>query len=967
MRGKLVLTTLIFATSALCFLYWTGSRQVRPPPLTQDADRLPLPQDDADVSRMLAQLPEATPEPAQQDEAVGGGGNITEDVILPSSGVQGKYNNPRSMVGFPGKEVFVKDVVDDHIYKELPDATATRDVLLDDYGDWSRLYKGTIATTLDGHPQPGDDIRRSDSQKPFRTFVQRSFRRSILSVNRLTKLLRLLNEGKDDDSLGLTDKKDANATIVRFAWCVRVAASLWRSKNDDGNERTRVSLSYFLKPGDGHTCDRLRAHDVQLCGKMFTPALVEGLLVTFFDSTTESVPRTHSPTDPAVLSVLRVLQRVCTPVDKRIELSELANKSLRFTPRKIPFGRVNVSNLPAGSQRRWPMILQGARAGLLSGSIRQVQMPRIAKKQEYVGEGTCDNSVREGGNGWTTEAFRLSILMDAEDVLELYAKDSHFFKAIVSSDSEQAKFLRGLLSSSHQSVACMVSVQNPALTFMRRSRWLLDAYRPFASELDLVGPNHEPKSFKRRPAMYRDDKPPTSDEFDLVVNRFVAGKKGFYTIKQLCGAIFYELRNVCLSPDGHGMSGFDAQGKPPASPDELRDERRQKIRGIRVMPRLTRPKFFLDKPLILHLVQFQSNNVGHVMYRINMLTNLIRNFFSENRTFDSISNVEEALIGMYVVPSALDTFGSSNSYKLYHQALDMSWFSVAALNVTRRRADEEEHDVCFRRAYLGMETAYMYHSKGGSGMAQKKMREAAAISQSLVARGLENLRNRLLRCYGMKFDINSGPQNPFVWHVASPSPAAPPPPWHVVVIVRTQRRIANQDILLAVLAAYMGVKHEALADGSSFRLIDPASRREVRVTIADYEFLLPQQQLELTSTAHVLFGVHGTAFQWMIAMQPGGVLVEFQFGGLGCIDGGINQDGIRMLCEFGKTSLAAGLSHIAVRYARPESIFLGPANTNWDVVVDTKHFLDIIASTMCLLEKGPRGARFCHGVLNATA
>jgi hypothetical protein len=1009
---------LVFATLSVLLwgLFSSGRRsnlgtKLLPPRQVQD--------DDATVDSLLGRLVDTTKrEPAP----------TTEDPNAPLAEIEQplevinkdrKYNNPSSVVGFPGNQRLVREVVDENIFRELPDPTVLGSLnrrmppLLNDYGDWSRIFGGNSSHAFDGKPLPTDYARNrhGDAFKAIRTYEQRKARRLGLSVNRLTKLLRLLyaaasssptGGGGDAEAQLLLAPTKAKRTIVRFAWCMRAASSLWRSAGDgaDAADGRSSSLSFFLKSGDGRQCSDVRRRVLEQCQSFFLPSVVQRLASVFYGANgmTEAWPlRNIAATSAAAgddAATLQVLRRVFTPIDAHTEMQRLVNESLRFSPRKLPLSRVNLSQFPAMALRKGELMRLAAAHGGGLPSVTQVLMAPVARKQEYAGEAVCDFvGDRESGQpenmfhgaSWGSEAYRLSLLMDAVDVLEMYASDRDFAEEEAEGSSPQqgrGEELRiaALLDPAHPSLACMVSATNPVVEFGRRTRWMLDAHKPFAGEMALVGPNHDPVSFKRRPPMYKDDRPITNDEFDIVANRFVPGKKSFYTIKNLCGPIFYELRNVCLSPDGHGMSGFDANGRP-GSPEELRDERRQKIRGVRVAQRLTRPKYFVDRPLVLHLVQFQSNNLGHVMYRLNMLANFVRNHLSENRTFESLANDEEVLLGLYVVPSALDTFGPFNSYKLYYQALELTWFSVAALNSSRRSAEEEERDLCFRRAYLGHETAYMYHSKGGPGMAQKKIREAAGISQALVARGLTNIRNRLLSCHGMAFALDSGPENPFAFRLKSPpSPLqahqtgpllgtpASLPPWHIVVIVRSQRRIANQDILLALLALYMGVPVAGgPAPSSSVTLMDPTTRRPVRVTVADYESLLPRQQLELTSSAHVLLAVHGTALQWMISMQPGGVVIEFQFGGLGCVEGFINHDLTRILCEFGKTSLASGLSHMAVRYARPDSIFIGPSPTNWDVVVDPRQFIEVMASAMCLLEKGPRGgSRGCWPALNTS-
>lgn len=539
---------------------------------------------------------------------------------------------------------------------------------------------------------------------------------------------------------------------------------------------------------------------------------------------------------------------------------------------------------------------------------------------------------------------------------------------------------------------------NRLVSFMRRTRWMFDAFVPPFLNESLAYQSAPVRLLSATSGFNRSDeflRPPpqgmSTEEwaravdatFRIEASRTVLGKVGSYKLSQLAAPLHYELDNVCLSPAGLGISAYSAPGFPsPKLPTELRDERRNRIRQIGIRRRASIPKHFVDVPLFLSTVQYQSDNLGHVLYRLGAQQSLMRDAWgpTNHLRLPPFATADEYVVAYVVIPNAVATFGERSSIRHFYQAFNQSWLSIATTAPVAKGATVdsiEEEEVCFRKAWIGQDALYMYHSLGTSPAMRKRYLQSAQASQKKVNSFFGYLKGRLQGCMldpllaflnspataRVKDDERIHMAGLRSWTRAlAPTTTSPQQPKvlpiQVLVLQRRARRLGNLNKLLAAIALHYGVVKPVTDNITTpFELIDANfSKRPIVMTVVDVQDLPTAHQVALFSATDVLIGVHGTAFQWMLLMKRSAVVVELQYPGLGCVTQGVQGDAsnpnCRLFCEFGKTSMAAQLTHVArMTY---HGVFGDGHATKYNIIIEEPQFLATFEAALCSLHVGAR-------------
>ena len=411
-----------------------------------------------------------------------------------------------------------------------------------------------------------------------------------------------------------------------------------------------------------------------------------------------------------------------------------------------------------------------------------------------------------------------------------------------------------------------------------KSRWLLDEHVPFATEESCV------------------PVPPSSTPY-------FAAKRSHASMS------FFALNNVCISSTDGGLSakfGGVLRKYPFYRMDDMQDEKRSKIRNqLYVRNREHFPTCMVRTPVLLHPVLFQSDNLGHVMYRV-LATNYL---LTKLKKLASLGFVN-ATLGFYVTSSALHTFGAHNKYKVFYQMMGHRWFSVMspgtiteAIERQSHHQDSEADDLCFETVYVGWDILPLYPIKNYP---------YAAYLQRKYGPQYGILRSHALGCFS---------------YVSRPVRAAAP---RITWISRKKRRLLDEGSIAVEIA-----------------------RRFPRATVnvVDFDGVSVQQQIEIASHTDILIGVHGTAMQWAIVMPPRSVLVELQSPLHACTLPGINHPS-RQFCEFGQTTLMMGMTHIVHRVSSQEVVCQGNvAMSLCDIRLRANIALTVIAKGLCMFTK----------------
>lgn len=570
-------------------------------------------------------------------------------------------------------------------------------------------------------------------------------------------------------------------------------------------------------------------------------------------------------------------------------------------------------------------------------SIRELQRHKTSEDIPNSKEGVCHSVLSRFSASWrggnysvelpTPALLRIMLRLDAEDLL-----------------ADEA---------TREGSRCGTQLPlNRVITFMRRSRWLFDSFHPYMTEsAGFVSVPLRDDALPMNATLFSSDLD-LDTTFRIRPSRKVASGAQSNRMNQLIQPLYYEMNNVCLSPDGHGLSAYTPTGHPrPSIPDELRDERRTKFRRLTIRKRSKPPEFFSDIPLFLTVVTFQSDNLGHVMYRTGGQQSLIHRHLKRH------FNASQVVLGHLVHPNAVKTFGVRSSLRHFYQLWNQRWLSVGWFGQPGQEVKSEGNELCFRRAIIGHDALFMYHSQGSSPMLRKRFMMAAQFSQRNVELYFQFLRSRIATCFQSNFQNELDHARESVVSIFRP----PSNTVRILVIQRASRRLANLDRLLAALTLEFGS-----VDPSTGRITlrCPHSGRYIEVLVVDFEDLATPQQVFLFQNADIVFGIHGTAFQWMFLMKPGSVIAEVQYHALGCVTGGLHTGSnsliTRVFCEFGKTSLASQLTHISTK---SKDIFGDGHVTRYNVILQRGVFLSIINASLCSVEKGYGKASACRNLL----
>lgn len=613
----------------------------------------------------------------------------------------------------------------------------------------------------------------------------------------------------------------------------------------------------------------------------------------------------------------------------------------------------------------------GAALEAKNWTTRSISCVRVQKLDEMTlgfGEGPCLSDSPKNkfsphyaaSSDALTQSDRLRLLLriDAENVLASLM--------IADPLGNQTEAKQGAASRGGHSCG-LATPPNKIVAFMRNSRWMFDAFLPFALERDAdVSASMPPGWGSTRSG----NLPSHADKFRVTASRPVAPKSGSNKLGQILGSLHYELDNVCISPYGFGLSGYTPDGVlHPQIPPELRDETRTKIKDFTVRRRYTKPTHFIDKPLFLSFVLHHADNFGHVLYRVAAQQELLRRVVDTNTRIRQGASPDDYLVGYYVVNhESSSTYGTRASTRHLYQLWNQPWFSFANLQRPGRAAnptqDEEDSELCFRRAFIGHDGLYMYHTgTSSSENLRKRYLTAASKAQTKVNQALQFTRERFLSCMVRPLQQmlreEGNTTSSIARDVVVPtsyaevllgSTARSSRPIRILVMQRRTRRLANINQLLAALALELG---RVGAEGNVDLVDTKFSGRSIQVLLVDFEFLTTAEQATIAASADILIGMHGTGLQWMLLMQPGSVLVEIQYPGLGCvkrmITGTKSFPGLRLFCEFGKTSTAAGLTHIA--FMAPNRFGDGPLHT-FNVLLLRKTFMGLVTAALCALHRG---------------
>ena len=409
-----------------------------------------------------------------------------------------------------------------------------------------------------------------------------------------------------------------------------------------------------------------------------------------------------------------------------------------------------------------------------------------------------------------------------------------------------------------------------------KSRWLLDEHVPFATEESCI------------------PVPPSSTPY-------FAAKRSHASMS------FFALNNVCISSTDGGLSAKFGDTNSKNSfyrMNDLQDEKRSRIRRqLYVRNREHFPTCMVRTPVLLHPVLFQSDNLGHVMYRVLATNHLLTKL--KKHVSPRYAN---ATIGFYVTSSALHTFGAHNKYKVFYQMMGHRWFSVMSpgtLPEAKKRQSagqfDEGDDLCFETVYLGWAHVPMYPVKNAA---------FAGSHQRNYVDEYVNVSNAALGCFS---------------HTPRAVRAAEP---RITWISRKKRRLLDEGSIAVEIARRFP---------------------QATVNVVDFDGVSVQQQIEIASHTDILIGVHGTAMQWAIVMPPRSVLVELQSPLHSCTMPGINHPS-RQFCEFGQTTLLMGVTHIVHRASVKDVVCNSSLSVAWcDVRVREEDILSLVARGVCML------------------
>lgn len=502
-----------------------------------------------------------------------------------------------------------------------------------------------------------------------------------------------------------------------------------------------------------------------------------------------------------------------------------------------------------------------------------VEEPINATKvaQATVIEGRClpvhDNHY---SRNWTADELRVAQLLDQADAQEL--------------------------AGTSQSNAA--ATESSVLRWMRKSRWFLDTFPPPFNESSC--------------------KPVAGGKPDDHVFNVRRSDQRTYA--------FYSFNNMCISADGGGLSATFPKGLDHLlmyTMNDLQEERRQKIRNQlyvwnREKINRTAPTCFVDTPVLLHPILFQSDNLGHVLYRLLATRSLLRDFQRIRG-----QGYEDTVLGMYITSSAEDSFGVRTRYRNFYQMLGHKWFSVRAPGNIFAESPHAlpkgtpEFDLCFRRIFLGWSIVPMY---------QKRIPKIAGRDLKMNGPAVARFKNNMLTCF--KLAERSV--------VTGVSISAASQRVHVTLLSRRVRRILNQAEFAHRIAAWYP---------------------DADVHVVDLEGMSMYQQVQLASRTDILIGIHGTALQYVLAQPAEAVMIEIQYapGKHFCTDVGINSAN-RVYCEFGRTSAVARVTHIVHRVTARETSACSRMWHDCDITLTVPAMQEMISQAMCSLRVGTKMA-----------
>jgi hypothetical protein len=370
--------------------------------------------------------------------------------------------------------------------------------------------------------------------------------------------------------------------------------------------------------------------------------------------------------------------------------------------------------------------------------------------------------------------------------------------------------------------------------------------------------------------------------------------------------VAYHLSHVCISADGSGLyanltsSQYVDQGTMSGAKivalDGLQDERRAPVLGelyirdeadARAAGR-NQVWFSGSRPLVVHPVLSQSDNLGHVMYRAMNLRRLLRELVKGDASYTN------ATVLFLATGAAKNAATVHHRYDVFADAMlgpHTPWISAATPGTLSLGKDvpvdapraiaPDAPDLCFDKALLGWDAVHMYSGR----YAHQRVNQARVTIPEL-----RDLRASLSTCYVPPSPRGRVDRTSVRW---------------VTLIQRPTRRILGLGLLANALSAAL----QSGRDGTS----------TWKVRIAKFDEMTPAQQAQVAESSQVLIGMHGTALQWSLLLPQRGVLVEIQYDGYSCAPPGINQRGHEQ-CEFGPAAMAASASHIVYRINDPELI-----------------------------------------------
>ena len=421
--------------------------------------------------------------------------------------------------------------------------------------------------------------------------------------------------------------------------------------------------------------------------------------------------------------------------------------------------------------------------------------------------------------------------------------------------------------------------------FIRGGRWM---FRNFAPPLSLVDPNtcvaysaSDSLVIRSRIERRRKKRPNP-----------ITGKKSPYRDNRALE--HFVLHNVCFNPNGFGFSAmFDFATVRNSFWQYVLNEKEEglvRLRGIRseygariksfhIKQRITRPKCFYTKPLMVHPVLHPAQNFGHVVYRAAMINDV------------ATSNFTTLFL---VLPDALHFNSLHDSvYRVFSNLLvGNQWLSMQELENVTNTVSTEAQDLCFRTVIFGWRVMSMYHR-------QRKRAKIFEMALTRVIPALRRFKRKLYSCFvphavdepRLRSGVNES--NPII----------------ITVVQRARRRILNLDDMVTLFALDV-----ALATNQSVRV------PSVRIRVVDFSLLSPNVQAVVAQETDIMIGPHGAGNAWMIMMRPRGVFVELR--DYLHLRGGVQFHSInikeRILVENGQTSFAAGLHYVSARIRRSD-------------------------------------------------